>query len=340
MNLSIRPARNMFKRVTRYLGLNWFVWDPCGLVFAIFCWFLLFWADYRVMKLLTFRHFILDDEYTTTRPAYIVRGMHQPTPVFDESHGYYVWDFTDIAHGLAFQCFIFTAWLSHLRAMCTDPGVVPYRMSSEELIDISKADPQWIDGELVTNCYKCNIYKPYRAHHCSTCGRCVRMMDHHCPWVNNCVGEGNHKYFILFTTYVFSSCMYALFLLLRYFVYCYPSIKSARFAAKKPFHCDPAPLDVWDAIANMMLMMEICLFGLFTCIMTMDQGCGIAYDETTIEKLKSKRDGNNDGPKYRVKDTTAMENFSRIFGGKPSIQWAFPFARRRQRYLYQDSSTV
>ena len=44
--------------------------------------------------------------------------------------------------------------------------------------------------------------KPPRTHHCSICGRCVMGMDHHCPWMNNCIGIKNHKAFMLFNMYV------------------------------------------------------------------------------------------------------------------------------------------
>ena len=51
-------------------------------------------------------------------------------------------------------------------------------------------------------CRTCRAFKPDRAHHSSAIGRCVLRFDHFCPWVNNAIGFGNHKTFILFVLYI------------------------------------------------------------------------------------------------------------------------------------------
>jgi palmitoyltransferase len=63
------------------------------------------------------------------------------------------------------------------------------------------------NGEL-RFCKKCQARKPDRAHHCSTCRRCVLKMDHHCPWLATCVGLRNHKAFLLFLIYTSLFCLY------------------------------------------------------------------------------------------------------------------------------------
>jgi len=47
-------------------------------------------------------------------------------------------------------------------------------------------------------CPHCFQLKPPRSSHCRTCGACIRRRDHHCPWINNCVGHNNEHVFYVF----------------------------------------------------------------------------------------------------------------------------------------------
>lgn len=58
-------------------------------------------------------------------------------------------------------------------------------------------------------CRKCIYPKPTRAHHCSICAKCILNQDHHCPWINNCVGHLNHRYFFQFCFFLTLGSTYA-----------------------------------------------------------------------------------------------------------------------------------
>ncbi|KAH0481778.1 MAG: uncharacterized protein KVP18_003365 [Porospora cf. gigantea A] len=52
-------------------------------------------------------------------------------------------------------------------------------------------------------CFTCHIFKDHRTKHCADCNRCVSLMDHHCMWLNNCVGQLNGRSFVTLCALVF-----------------------------------------------------------------------------------------------------------------------------------------
>jgi len=105
---------------------------------------------------------------------------------------------------LFYFCSLMTV-ICHTMSMYQDPGTLDYKQVSK----LSKKQKNF--------CKKCNKDRPMRTHHCSICGRCIMKMDHHCPWIFNCVGFGNQKTFILFLFYSFSGCGIAFVTLLPRF---------------------------------------------------------------------------------------------------------------------------
>ncbi|KAH9852983.1 zf-DHHC-domain-containing protein [Lenzites betulinus] len=57
-------------------------------------------------------------------------------------------------------------------------------------------------------CHKDGFQKPMRAHHCRACGTCVLRYDHHCPWIGQCVGARNYKFFMIFVWWALWFCVW------------------------------------------------------------------------------------------------------------------------------------
>ncbi|KAI4331707.1 hypothetical protein MLD38_029864 [Melastoma candidum] len=119
-----------------------------------------------------------------------------------------------LIHSSLFTALSLMCVSNYAASVFTDPGRVPPKYLPE--IEDARSSIHEIKrkGGDLRYCQKCSLYKPPRAHHCRICKRCVLRMDHHCIWINNCVGHANYKKFFIFVVYAVTACIYSLVLLL------------------------------------------------------------------------------------------------------------------------------
>ncbi|OZC08973.1 hypothetical protein X798_04060 [Onchocerca flexuosa] len=133
------------------------------------------------------------------------------------------------------------------------------------------------------------------------------------PWVNNCIGEYNQKYFLQFLLYVGLSSGYALSLIVTAWVH---HDQYALNGIKGPYEQSVHNAKILHTI---FLSIESALFGLFVLAVSCDQIQAILNDETAVEAVQRKG-FHNRVAQSRSKITLIRE----VCGNGPMILWLLP----------------
>ncbi|XP_037341870.1 palmitoyltransferase ZDHHC14 isoform X2 [Pungitius pungitius] len=190
-----------------------------------------------------------------------------------------------------------------LRTSFSDPGVLP-RANPDEAADLERQidvangstgyRPPPRTKEVVINgqtvklkyCFTCKIFRPPRASHCSLCDNCVERFDHHCPWVGNCVGRRNYRFF-----YMFILSLSFLTIFIFSFVITHIILRSHRFGFLTALKDSPASV----------LEVVVCFFSVWSIVgLSGFHTYLISSNQTTNEDIKgswsSKRGKDNYNP--------------------------------------------
>lgn len=207
-------------------------------------------------------------------------------------------------------------FITYWRAHFSDPGRIPENFTNFVQmynLRVAESEHDWQVAQ-VTYCKKCDRARPERAHHCSVCKTCILRMDHHCPWMANCVGARNYKYFFLLGVYGFAVAFAALLFAFPWLIFSLTGwyMLDGRFDLDWRFNVtkwEGALLTVWFFVASALCFLLGC--------MVKEHAPNAFNNNTTIEE--------NYGEINPYDQGSCMANFSEVFG-QCGLDWLCPIA--------------
>ena len=104
--------------------------------------------------------------------------------------------------------------IAYIKMSNSDPGFM-----------VTKYNKTWLQlvEENIINikdfCPYCKVEKTSEnIKHCHICGHCVDAFDHHCHWINNCVGENNSGLFMVFLVILILNILFNYFIALTAYI--------------------------------------------------------------------------------------------------------------------------
>ncbi|XP_009332810.1 PREDICTED: palmitoyltransferase ZDHHC13 [Pygoscelis adeliae] len=96
----------------------------------------------------------------------------------------------------------------------TDPGYIKTSEKERKENIVALAEAGCLDFR--TFCTSCLVRKPLRSVHCLACDSCVARYDQHSLWIGQCIGIGNHHYYLLFLFFLTMTGVWLLYGTLLY----------------------------------------------------------------------------------------------------------------------------
>ena len=194
----------------------------------------------------------------------------------------------------------------------TDPGALPvnilspYELNNRNVKSVDRFHYNKGVKYITKFCHTCLIYRPPGVSHCKLCNFCIERFDHHCPWLANCIGFRNYKFFCLVHLYGIIATLCIAFTYWEVIV-------------NYNLHFDTNIFQVF--YSSFIYVCNLGLFGFLLWLFLVNWNL-VLSGETVIEH--SDRERFPSAKNENVYNLGAYRNFTTVFGRNPLV-WFIPF---------------